>query len=189
MEIRESNIIATPKPTWYNNYYFRSKLEAKWAVFFDLMKIKWEYEPEPFTCDDGSQYTPDFHLPDVYLRDEKGIYVEIKPDGFNDRYFIGRITSSLKNQNLILLVGDPMRSIVDVHIMENHNEQLQPWPDDYMVFMYCDSCRVAKFEYNEGNYYNCPVCKNGIVVTSPEICHAAEVARNFRFQFYDLRNK
>jgi len=49
----KKEISTQPKPTWYNNYYFRSKLEAKWAVLFDHMKITWEYEPETFICDDN----------------------------------------------------------------------------------------------------------------------------------------
>lgn len=27
------------KPTMYNGYHFRSRLEARWAVFFDAMNI------------------------------------------------------------------------------------------------------------------------------------------------------
>lgn len=34
-----------PKPTTYKGFRFRSKLEARWAVFFDLAGISWEYEP------------------------------------------------------------------------------------------------------------------------------------------------
>lgn len=184
-------LITRPKPTWYNNYFFRSKLEAKWAVFFDLMKIKWSYEPEQFTCDDGSQYTPDFYLPEVFLRDEKrGLYLEIKPSSYrSERTYLDRITSALKDSQLVLLVGDPIDAIIDVHLYENHNEQLCPPWDNCMVFMYCNSCHTVKFEFDEGNYYYCPVCKAGMFGTLPEISHAAEVARNFRFQFYDPRNK
>ena len=34
--------------TVYNGYRFRSRLEARWAVFFDAMQIRYEYEPEGF---------------------------------------------------------------------------------------------------------------------------------------------
>lgn len=50
------------KETIYNGYRFRSKLEAKWAVFFDKLNVTYQYEPEAFRCSDGSQYTPDFYL-------------------------------------------------------------------------------------------------------------------------------
>lgn len=52
----------TPIETVYKGYRFRSRLEARWAVFFDVMGIKWEYEPEGFELSDGSLYLPDFYL-------------------------------------------------------------------------------------------------------------------------------
>ena len=52
-----------PIETVYNGYRFRSRLEARWAVFFDSLKIKWLYEPEGFYIN-GSAYLPDFYLPD-----------------------------------------------------------------------------------------------------------------------------
>lgn len=50
--------------TIYNGYRFRSRLEARWAVFFDEMGIKYEYEPEGFEMSDGTRYLPDFYLPE-----------------------------------------------------------------------------------------------------------------------------
>jgi hypothetical protein len=57
--------------TVYNGYRFRSRLEARWAVFFDALGIKYEYEKEGFDLD-GVQYLPDFWLP------EQDCWVEIK---------------------------------------------------------------------------------------------------------------
>ena len=34
--------------TVYNGYRFRSRLEARWAVFFDALGVKYEYEAEGF---------------------------------------------------------------------------------------------------------------------------------------------
>jgi len=34
--------------TVYNGYKFRSRLEARWAVFFDALGIEYEYEKEGF---------------------------------------------------------------------------------------------------------------------------------------------
>lgn len=62
--------------TEYNGYKFRSRLEARWAVFFDDMEYEYQYEPEGYTFDDGTKYLPDFYLPGV------GYYVEVK--GKND---------------------------------------------------------------------------------------------------------
>lgn len=38
--------IIKPNETEYNGYLFRSKLEAQWAVVFDSLGIRYEYEPE-----------------------------------------------------------------------------------------------------------------------------------------------
>ena len=60
--------------TRYNGYRFRSRLEARWAVFFDTLGIPYTYEPEGFELDDGMRYLPDFWLSDLRC------WVEIKPD-------------------------------------------------------------------------------------------------------------
>ena len=59
--------------TEYNGYKFRSRLEARWAVFFDALGVKYEYEPEGYEGMDGIKYLPDFRLPE-----ENGVLVEVK---------------------------------------------------------------------------------------------------------------
>ncbi len=58
--------------TVYNGYKFRSRLEARWAVFFDALGIEYQYEVEGFDLD-GTWYLPDFWLP------EQKWWIEIKP--------------------------------------------------------------------------------------------------------------
>jgi hypothetical protein len=58
--------------TNYAGCRFRSRLEARWAVFFDAMGIPWEYEPQGYTLSDGKNYLPDF------LLTECGTWVEVK---------------------------------------------------------------------------------------------------------------
>ena len=48
--------------TVYKGYRFRSRLEARWAVFFDKLGIVYEYEPEGFYLSDGRKYLPDFRV-------------------------------------------------------------------------------------------------------------------------------
>lgn len=57
--------------TVYKGYRFRSRSEARWAVFFDTLDIEWEYEKEGYELD-GVRYLPDFWLP------EQDCWVEIK---------------------------------------------------------------------------------------------------------------
>lgn len=47
--------------TVYKNRRFRSRLEARWAVFFDALGIKWYYEPQGFQKGDR-RYLPDFAI-------------------------------------------------------------------------------------------------------------------------------
>ena len=49
--------------TYYKGYRFRSRLEARWAVFFDALGIEYMYEPEGLILPDGTLYLPDFYLP------------------------------------------------------------------------------------------------------------------------------
>ena len=37
-----------PIETVYKGFKFRSRLEARWAVFFDACGVRWEYEPEGY---------------------------------------------------------------------------------------------------------------------------------------------
>lgn len=59
--------------THYKGYRFRSRLEARWAVFLDALSEPWEYEKEGYALESGP-YLPDFWLP------EMSIWLEIKPE-------------------------------------------------------------------------------------------------------------
>ena len=67
-----------PIQTYYKGYKFRSRLEARWAVFFDACGVKWEYEPEGFDLGNGLFYLPDFLLHGVHGRVEGDLWVEVK---------------------------------------------------------------------------------------------------------------
>lgn len=64
--------------TKYKGYRFRSRLEARWAVFFDAMGIKYKYEEYGFEesvgvdGDEKYRWLPDFYLPD------SATWVEVK---------------------------------------------------------------------------------------------------------------
>lgn len=69
-----------PIETSYGGYRFRSRLEARWAVFFDHAGIEYRYEPEGFVLpwilspEWGDRrrirYLPDFELPGFRLLGE-----------------------------------------------------------------------------------------------------------------------
>jgi hypothetical protein len=64
-------------PTRYADVLFRSRLEARWAAFFDLMGWKWQYEPV-----DLEGWTPDFLISIPCYHSEcstHDLFVEVKP--------------------------------------------------------------------------------------------------------------
>ena len=58
--------------TVYKGYRFRSRLEARWAVFFDALGIEWEYEKEGYDLGAAGWYLPDFWLPHFGWWEVKG---------------------------------------------------------------------------------------------------------------------
>ena len=65
-----------PIETVYKGYKFRSRLEARWAVFFDSLGIKWQYELEGFDLGEAGWYLPDFF---ITTENEGTWYIEVKP--------------------------------------------------------------------------------------------------------------
>ena len=59
--------------TIHNGYRFRSRLEARWAVFMDSLSLEYEYEKEGYDLDKLGWYLPDFWLPGL------NCWLEIKP--------------------------------------------------------------------------------------------------------------
>ena len=73
------------KRTLYDGIWFRSRLEAKWAVMFNLLGWQWGYEPF-----DLGGWSPDFILRGTY----NNILVEVKPEGFIDEQLIHKVGSA-----------------------------------------------------------------------------------------------
>ncbi len=81
--------------TVVNGTTVRSALEARWATFFDCLRLRWRYEPETFTAGNGARYTPDFHV--------KGMgWVEIKPTLAHFRESWDRLKGCL------VVMGEPL---------------------------------------------------------------------------------
>ncbi len=60
-----------PIPTMYRGVMMRSRLEARWAAFFDSVEWPWAYEPIDL----------DWYIPDFVLTFDAGpIVVEVKPE-------------------------------------------------------------------------------------------------------------
>lgn len=135
--------------TEYKGYLFRSRLEARWAVFFDACGVKWDYEPEGYDLGDGIGYLPDFLLHGVTVnhgiyKEDCDIYVEVKGqmtdfDALKINRFYQLGCSSRDDDGVsktaVLVVGSipPGNSMRDViHVIQAVSyEDHQEWPNLY----------------------------------------------------------
>lgn len=86
--------------TVYSGYRFRSRLEARWAVFFDGLGIEYEYEPEGFDLGgDFGRYLPDFFLP------AQQAWVEVKQGYLREQDFETWARALIKTVALAFEIG------------------------------------------------------------------------------------
>jgi hypothetical protein len=89
--------------TEFNGHRFRSRTEARWAVFFDAAGIKYEYEKEGFDLD-GRWYLPDFWLPEIKK------WVEVKgEEPTEEEVALCQKLQSATGSDVLLAVGSPSR--------------------------------------------------------------------------------
>jgi hypothetical protein len=67
-----------PIETVYKGYRFRSRLEARWAVFLDSLGLQWYYEYDGFNVKSPQGTSLGYYLPDFYLPNFQA-YFEVKP--------------------------------------------------------------------------------------------------------------
>jgi hypothetical protein len=94
-----------PIETKYKGYTFRSRTEARWAVFFDAVGMQWEYEKEGYDLGNGIYYLPDFWMPEI------NTWIEIKPKSkkYGDDKDSGkpRLLSIKSVGKVVILYGAP----------------------------------------------------------------------------------
>jgi hypothetical protein len=167
--------------TFYKGFYFRSRLEARWAVFFDSLGIPWEYEHEGFERGED-KYLPDFYLPETSIRGygEKGCWVEIKPKSFNIQDFKAGDWFG----NLILFKGDPMDGNTWATSDDEGGTEFIGKKDcmDYpLLFWICAKCHFTKIEFPDMNNACCDKC--GGYCDKNMLFKSAEKARQARFEY------
>lgn len=75
-DIKGDSIVSLP--SIYRGVEFRSRMEARWAAYFDLLQILWIYEPDGIRLPSGN-YCPDFQIKP--LEYSSWFYAEVKPTG------------------------------------------------------------------------------------------------------------
>jgi len=135
--------------TVYNGYRFRSRLEARWAVFFDTLGIKYDYELEGFDLGDAGWYLPDFWLPQVKM------WAEVKAIELNENEVAkAKALAKQSGHSVLMLVGTP----------DNKPYWAWEWADweadlgGTSVFTTVDYCLTMYHNYpiDEGRFYCMP---------------------------------
>lgn len=91
--------------TEYRGCRFRSRIEARWAVFFDALGIEWEYEREGYELGASGRYLPDFWLPEHrYWIEIKGSYPPIE-----ERRKLSTFARGMPDAEVFLFVGSDFR--------------------------------------------------------------------------------
>lgn len=89
--------------TRYAGCRFRSRLEARWAVFFDHLGVPWEYEPQGFVTTLGP-YLPDFLI-------AGHTYVEVKGhEAALDQFLLRTFVDETRTRLLVLGPVPPPRT-------------------------------------------------------------------------------
>lgn len=141
--------------TRYKGYRFRSRLEARWAVFFDALGIDWRYEEEGYVLEDGSRYLPDFFLPEFEWHAEVKPYAPSGEDAAKMKLFDNKPPPG--SLGLLYLIGVPGEFTVDEYRLCDGGSQ-STWhflvrtigiADHSRIIDAVRAARSARFEHGE----------------------------------------
>lgn len=139
-------------PTTYNGTRFRSRLEARWAAFFDMCHWRWSYEPQDFNG----------YIPDFSLRLRTPVLVEVKPvqwdESDSDEQILSDartkiIRSGIKGELLLLgshitcasehMRASPHHRIGALMDIDPETDEASPWSPAFGFL--CDYCGYRSF--------------------------------------------
>lgn len=157
-----------PIETQYNGYLFRSRTEARWAVLFDELGVKYEYEFEGFDLGKEGWYLPDFWLPETKgMTSRMGFWVEIKPTHLTEKE-IKRCEELARqsNHDCVSFEGTPSTMNTNCVCYVNAN----------FINKFTDELEVLTFDTHPLCYYmKCSI---------PRLSKAVNAAKSARFKHH-----
>jgi hypothetical protein len=173
--------------TEYKGFIFRSRLEARWAVFWDALNVRWRYEHEGYETKMG-RYLPDFWLPSVFLRGEhvRGIYQEVKPESYISTSH-DKLEALCESKN-----GEGIGGVLTRGFEYSGLQQWGHWDGvegiieiaptwDMPMYIHVCKCGAVKFEFPESSYYQCPKDKCNMEGDDVAVQDAYDEAIRYRF--------
>lgn len=181
--------------TTYKGYRFRSRLEARWAVFFDAMRIPWEYEPEGYRLPDGRGYLPDFRLPRMGLL----LDIKPKPGGFDGMPWIEEGSKEYEFYESVSTLDHPAYGVIygtpgptgDYSDLDSY--AVCVGYDTPYLFCMCPWCGKLGVEFEGRGSRVCGSTAHGVAYDDrghnpdhPELLIAFAAARSARFEHGEI---
>ncbi len=170
----------TPLETRYKGYRFRSRIEARWAVFFDTLGVRYEYEPEGFDLGPAGWYLPDFWLP------KQRCFVEIKREipSLEERRKLTVLAVRSGRLVYMFASGDfrPLRynhKTREYYGMEGFAFHPACFDPNTAVYAGWVECELCEFVIDEDHDASCPGLYR---IDSPSLMEAYATARQERFE-------
>ena len=174
--------------TRYKGHRFRSRLEARWAVFFDSLSMPYEYEKEGFVLPSGN-YLPDFYLPDDRL------WVEIKGQRPREKeLLIAKELAIATKRHVFVFYGVPTANqgigfVIDLDLYEEPEDseliEVCRWDDVFMQKI----CSKAGYFAKHGVAFVTDTCLDPFGqevifdTIDTSVIRAAGAAKSARFEF------
>lgn len=161
--------------TTYQGYRFRSRIEARWAVFMDKLAIAYDYEPEGYVLPHVGPYLPDFWLPEMRC------WIEIK----------GMYPNAIEIEKACLLAEHDGRPVLIFHgAIEPGIRAGFAHPDgrffpNVYAWGQCVKCdHIDIIDIDAYRHIQCPICATHRLyrLTSPALRAAYDTARGARFK-------
>jgi hypothetical protein len=176
-----------PIPTTYKGVQYRSRLEAKWAVFFEKLGFYFSYERYNITNENGDiLYVPDFYIYEG-INDNDWVdtfFIEIKPSQPSQQYldYLASLPL-LYNQTILIMVGEPSFSQKQGYEFLSFNpcdHEGRRWSKGFSLVQ-CKYCSWYNLTIIDDD---CPTCRCNTRFKSEH--YARGIAKNYRF---DLENQ
>lgn len=160
--------------TTYLGTVYRSRIEARWAIFLDEMGINFEYEKEGFELKDGTPYLPDFYLP------EENYYLEIKGTKYSDKESSKASLLAEESETVVFIL---FGGIPNYRKIKDHCHCFKPnfWDNNYL-WCKCPCCGKLGLEFEgRSNRLSCECISVKHRDVHKDILAALDKARSYKF--------
>jgi hypothetical protein len=146
-----------PIETIYRGFRFRSRLEARWAVFYDSLGIAWEYEREGFDFGNGDLYLPDFYIPSL------DCWIEIKGEEptSKESFLADKLAQATRKDVFIFFGQIPLPPDFgdsdSAHVFWRCSDG-SAW-DNYHAWCQCPVCGKLGIQFSGASNRNCDCVK------------------------------